>query len=194
MKVSFGAKPLVFPTPVWIVGSYDKEGQPNVMAAAWGGICCSRPPCIAVSLRKATYSYGNIVSRKAFTVGVPSEEHVREADYIGTVSGRDTDKFAAARLTPVRSALVDAPYVREFPLVLECRLLHAIELGLHTQFVGEILDVKGEESARDANGHLDIEKVRPILFEPEVRTYHGVGRLLGNAYSIGKDLPGAKLR
>jgi flavin reductase (DIM6/NTAB) family NADH-FMN oxidoreductase RutF len=89
---------------------------------------------------------------------------------------------------------VDAPYVREFPLVLECRLLHAIELGLHTQFVGEILDVKGEESARDANGHLDIEKVRPILFEPEVRTYHGVGRLLGNAYSIGKDLPGAKLR
>jgi flavin reductase (DIM6/NTAB) family NADH-FMN oxidoreductase RutF len=194
MKVSFGAKPLVFPTPVWIVGSYDKEGKPNVMAAAWGGICCSRPPCIAVSLRKATYSYGNIVSRKAFTVGVPSEEHVREADYIGTVSGRDTDKFAAARLTPVRSALVDAPYVREFPLVLECRLLHAIELGLHTQFVGEILDVKGEESARDANGHLDIEKVRPILFEPEVRTYHGVGRLLGNAYSIGKDLPGAKLR
>jgi flavin reductase (DIM6/NTAB) family NADH-FMN oxidoreductase RutF len=164
------------------------------MAAAWGGICCSRPPCIAVSLRKATYSYGNIVSRKAFTVGVPSEEHVREADYIGTVSGRDTDKFAAARLTPVRSALVDAPYVGEFPLVLECRLLHAIELGLHTQFVGEILDVKGEESARDANGHLDIEKVRPILFEPEVRTYHGVGRLLGNAYSIGKDLPGAKLR
>lgn len=194
MKISFGAKPLVFPTPVWVVGSYDKEGKPNVMAAAWGGICCSRPPCIAVSLRKATYSYGNIVSRKAFTVGVPSEEHVREADYIGTVSGRDTDKFAAARLTPVRSALVDAPYVGEFPLVLECRLLHAIELGLHTQFVGEILDVKAEESARDGNGHLDIEKVRPILFEPEIRTYHGVGRLLGNAYSIGKDLPGGKPR
>jgi flavin reductase (DIM6/NTAB) family NADH-FMN oxidoreductase RutF len=194
MKISFGAKPLVFPTPVWIVGSYDEEGKPNVMAAAWGGICCSRPPCIAVSLRKATYSYGNIVSRKAFTVGVPSEEHVREADYIGIVSGRDTDKFASARLTPVRSALVDAPYVGEFPLVLECRLLHAIELGLHTQFVGEILDVKAEESARDANGHLDIEKVRPILFEPEVRTYHGVGRLLGNAYSIGKDLTGANPR
>jgi flavin reductase (DIM6/NTAB) family NADH-FMN oxidoreductase RutF len=194
MKISLGAKPLVFPTPVWIVGSYDEEGKPNVMAAAWGGICCSRPPCIAVSLRKATYSYGNIVSRKAFTVGVPSEEHVREADYIGIVSGRDTDKFASARLTPVRSALVDAPYVGEFPLVLECRLLHAIELGLHTQFVGEILDVKAEESARDANGHLDIEKVRPILFEPEVRTYHGVGRLLGNAYSIGKDLTGANPR
>jgi flavin reductase (DIM6/NTAB) family NADH-FMN oxidoreductase RutF len=194
MKISFGAKPLVFPTPVWIVGSYDEEGKPNVMAAAWGGICCSRPPCVAVSLRKATYSYGNIVSRKAFTVGVPSEEHVREADYIGIVSGRDTDKFAAARLTPVRSALVDAPFVEEFPLVLECRLLHAIELGLHTQFVGEILDVKAEESARDANGRLDIEKVRPILFEPEVRTYHGVGRLLGNAYSIGKDLPGANPR
>lgn len=192
MKISFGAKTLVFPTPVWIVGTYDDDGRPNVMAAAWGGICCSRPPCIAVSLRKATYSYGNIVARKAFTVSVPSEEHVREADYIGTVSGRDVDKFAATRLTPVRSSLVDAPYVGEFPMVLECRLFHAIELGLHTQFVGEIQDVKVDESARDGNGHADIEKVRPILFEPEVRTYHAVGRSLGKAYAIGKAISGGK--
>ena len=186
MKKSFGPKTLVFPTPVWVVGTYDKEGKPNVMSAAWGGICCSVPPCVAVSLRKATYTYGNIVGRKAFTVGVPSELHAREADYIGMASGRNTDKFADTGLTPVRSALVDAPYAAEFPLVLECRLLHAFEIGLHTQFVGEILDVKAEESVLGEEGLPDVEKVRPILFEPEVRTYHGVGRLLGKAYSIGK--------
>ena len=186
MKKSFGAKTLVFPTPVWVVGTYDKDGKPNVMSAAWGGICCSRPPCVAVSLRKATYTYGNIVGRKAFTISVPSEAHAREADYIGIVSGKNADKFAAAGLTPVRSILVDAPYVGEFPLVLECRLLHTLEIGLHTQFVGEILDVKAEESVLGEKGLPDIEKVRPILFDPEINTYHWVGKRLGRAYSIGK--------
>ncbi|MCR4308809.1 MAG: flavin reductase, partial [Deltaproteobacteria bacterium] len=83
MKRSFGAKTLVFPIPVWVVGTYDRMGKPNVMTAAWGGICCSSPPCVAVSLRKATYTYGNIVERKAFTISVPSEAYAREADYIG---------------------------------------------------------------------------------------------------------------
>lgn len=83
MKKSFGAKTLVFPTPVWVVGTYDRVGKPNVMTAAWGGVCCSSPPCVAVSLRKATCTYGNIVERKAFTISVPSEAYAREADYIG---------------------------------------------------------------------------------------------------------------
>ena len=116
------------------------------MAVAWGGICCSSPPCVAVSLRRATYTYGNLMERKAFTVNVPSEGHAREADYVGIASGRKVDKFAASGLTPIRSKLVDAPYVAEFPLVLECRLLRTVEIGLHTQFVGEIVDVKADET------------------------------------------------
>jgi len=186
MKKSFGAKTLVFPTPVWVVGTYDRNGKPNVMTAAWGGICCSSPPCLAVSLRKATYTYGNIVERNSFTISVPSESHAREADYVGTVSGRNVDKFVATKLTPVPGSFVDAPYIGEFPLVIECRLLHTIEIGLHTQFVGEILDVKAEDSVCDGEGHVDIEKVKPMLFAPEINTYHGVGRLLGHAFSIGK--------
>ena len=186
MKKSLGAKTIVYPTPVLIVGTYDKEGKPNVMTAAWGGICCSVPPCIAVSLRKATYSYGNIVDRKAFTVSVPSERYVREADYFGLATGRTEDKFAATGLTPVRSELVDAPYVGEFPLVLECRLAHTIELGLHTQFVGEILDVKIDEDMLTEAGSPDIAKLQPIIFATDVRTYHGIGRFLGKAFSIGK--------
>ena len=186
MKKSLGAKTIVYPTPVLIVGTYDKDGKPNVMTAAWGGICCSVPPCLAVSLRKATHSYGSIVHRKAFTVSLPSERYVKEADYFGLVSGRDEDKFAATGLTPVRSDLVDAPYIAEFPLVLECRLAHTIELGLHTQFVGEILDVKADEDVLDAAGLPDLEKLRPMLYATEVRSYHGFGRFLGKAFSIGK--------
>ena len=186
MKKSIGAKTLIQPTPAWVVGTYDKQGKANAATVAWGGICCSQPPCVAISLRKATYSYGNIVERKAFTVSVPSESHVKEADYFGLASGRDVDKFAAAKLTPVKSDLVDAPYVKEFPLVLECRLFHTIELGLHTEFVGEILDVKAEEDVLAEDGLPDIGKVKPILFAPDHRTYHAVGRFLGQGFEIGK--------
>ena len=76
MKKSLGAKTLVYPTPVFVVGTYDANGKPNVMTASWGGICCSQPPCVAVSLRKATATYGNIVARKAFTISIPSETYV----------------------------------------------------------------------------------------------------------------------
>jgi len=166
MKRSVGAKTVLFPTPVLIVGTHDAEGRPNVMAAAWGGICCSRPPCVAVSLRKATYTYGNIVARQAFTLSIPSETYVQQADYFGLVSGRSEDKFAATGLTPVASSVVDAPYVGEFPFALECKLLHTIEIGLHTQFIGEVLDIKAEEDVLGEGGVIDIERVRPFLFAP----------------------------
>src|SRR5208283_3673505 len=166
MKKSLGAKALLYPTPVFVIGTYDKAGKPNAMTAAWGGICCSQPPSVAVSLRKATYTHGCIVARKAFTVSIPSEEHVQQADYLGLATGRTANKFARAKLTPVKSDLVDAPFVKEFPLVLECRLTHTIELGLHTQFVGEILDVKADESVLRKDGHPDIKKIRPLVFAP----------------------------
>jgi flavin reductase (DIM6/NTAB) family NADH-FMN oxidoreductase RutF len=174
------------PTPTWVIGSYDKEGKPNAMTASWSGICCSDPPCLAVSLRKATYSYGNLLARKAFTVSVPSEGQVKETDFLGLVSGRDTNKFGRTGLTPVPSDRVDAPYVQEFPLVLECRVVHVFELGLHTLFVGQIVDVKAEEAVLGTTGLPDIEKVRPIIFSPGDRNYYGIGKWLGEAFAIGK--------
>lgn len=188
MKKSLGAKTLLYPAPVWVVATYDKEGKPNAMTIAWGGICCSKPPCVAISLRKATYSYSNIVERKAFTLNIPSEAHAMEADYFGSVSGRNEDKYTATGLTPVKSEIVDAPYLKEFSLILECKVIHVLEIGLHTQFVGEIIDVKADESVLDEKGLPDIEKVKPIIFSPEVRRYHKVGDYLGEAFSIGKSI------
>lgn len=189
MKRSFGSKTLIFPTPVWCVGSYDTHGNPNVMTIAWGGICCSSPPCVTISLRKATYTYGNIMERKAYTLSVPSEAHAAAADFFGIVSGRNQDKFARTSLTATRSVLVDAPFVEEFPMVLECRVIHHYEIGLHTHFVGEILDVKVEQGVLGDDGKPDIEKVRPLLFSPEVQAYHGVGPYVGKAFNMGKDMP-----
>ncbi len=188
MKRSLGAKIAVGATTVWVIGTYDKEGRPNLMTAAWGGVCCSVPPCVGVSLRKATYTHGNIRGRNAFTVSIPSADYVKETDYVGIVSGRDTDKWQAAGLTPMRSDVVDAPYVAEFPLVLECRLLRALELGLHTRFIGQVLDVKADESVLGEDGTLDIEKVNPFSYIPGNRTYYGIGRYLENAHSVGAQL------
>jgi len=185
MKKSLGPGTILYPTPILVVGTYDKEGKPNIMTAAWGGICCSDPPCVAVSLRKATYSYSAIIDRKCFTISIPSEQYVREADYFGLTTGRKTDKFAATGLTPVKSDRVDAPYVKEFPFILECRLLQFLEIGLHTQFIGEILDLKADESVLAENGSPDIEKVRPILFAPDNGYYFSLGKKLGKAFSIG---------
>jgi len=187
MKRSLGARTLAFTTPVWVIGTYDAEGRPNAMTASWAGICCSRPPCVNVSLRKATYTYGCLTHRRAFTVSVPSQGHVKQVDFLGLASGRNKDKFAVAGLTPVRSELVDAPYVGEFPLVLECKLVSSTELGLHTMFVGEILDVKADEAVLSAEGLPEVEKVAPFVFGPELRVYHGVGRKLGKAFSMGHE-------
>jgi flavin reductase (DIM6/NTAB) family NADH-FMN oxidoreductase RutF len=186
MKKSLGAKTLAQPAPAWVVGSYDAKGKPNIMTIAWGGICCSQPPCVVISLRKATYTYGSISERKAYTVNIPSAALVKEVDYVGTVSGRTIDKFVMTKLTPVRSELVDAPYIKEFPVVIECRVLHSLEIGLHTQFIGEIVDIKAEESVLNEQGVADILKVKPLIFDTGQGAYYSVGDRIGKAFSIGK--------
>jgi len=186
MKRSLGAKSLVFPTPVFVIGSYDKKGEPNLMTAAWAGICCSMPPAIGVSLRKATYTYGNLMDCKAFTVNVPSEDMVVEADYFGMVTGRDQDKFAAAGFTPVRSDLVDAPYIEECAMVLECRVMQTVEIGLHTQFIGEIMDVKVDEETLDQKGVCQISKVRPFIYAHDDHNYYRIGEMLARGFDSGK--------
>lgn len=188
MKRSFGAKTLAMPAPVWLIGSYDADGKPNIMNAAWGGVCNSQPPSVAVSLRPATHSHAGIVQRKAFTVSIPCETQIIPADYVGLVSGRDTDKFAATGWTAARSDLVDAPYIAEAPLVLECRVVQISNLGLHTQFVGEIVDVKADEAVLNEQGRIDITRLRPLIYDTAGRRYFGLGEAKGDAFKIGHAL------
>lgn len=188
MKRSLGPGTWLYPTPVFVVGTYDPAGKPNVMTVAWGGVCCSKPPCVAISVRKATYTYANLIERKCFTISLPSEEQVVPADFFGTASGRDTDKFAVSGLTPVRGDLVDAPYVGEFPFVLECKIVHVAELGLHTLFAAEILDVKAEESCLDERGRPVAALLKPFWWGPSENRYYGTGEDLGKGFSVGRML------
>lgn len=187
-KVSFGPRTVLYPHPVMIVGTYGTDGRPNAMTAAWGGICSSRPPSVAVSVMEARQTYENLMEHREFTVSIPSAEYVREADYFGIVSGRDTDKFAATGLTPVRGDRVNAPYVGEFPFVLECRLLQTVEIGVHTQFIGEILDVKADENVLGEDGKPDIGKMRPFAYDSMRQEYCGFSGEIARAFSVGKEI------
>jgi flavin reductase (DIM6/NTAB) family NADH-FMN oxidoreductase RutF len=188
-KVELKPDTILHPHPVLLVGTYGADGRPNLMAASWGGICCSEPPCVSVALREATLTFHNLLHSKAFTVGIPSQKHVAIADYVGMVSGRDHDKFKETGLTPVRSLKVAAPIAEELPYTLECRLFQHHVLGLHTIFIGEIMGITADEGVLGEGGYPDIEKTRAILYGGSGnRHYFAVGEKLAKAFSVGKDL------
>jgi len=186
MKKSLGPKTLIYPTPVLIVGSYNADGTANIMTAAWGGVASSKPASVAVSIRSATATHGNILQRKAFTISIPCESQAMVADYAGLVSGREHNKMAELGLTPVPSDQVDAPYAAEFPLVLECRLAAVHELGMHTQFIGEVVDVKADYGIVTEGNHVDVTLLRPIVYAMGAQAYFGLGHQLGKAFEMGK--------
>lgn len=186
MKKSLGPKTLAQPTPVWAVGSYDENDKPNAMIAAWGGICGSDPACLTVSVRPPRHTYAGIMKHKAFTVSVSSVAVAAEADFLGMVSGKKVDKFAATGLTPVRGEFVDAPYIEEFPLVIECKLKETVDLDAHVMFVGEIKDVKCDEDKLADGKYPDPEKILPLIFSPGTRAYHTVGEKVGQGFDMGK--------
>jgi flavin reductase (DIM6/NTAB) family NADH-FMN oxidoreductase RutF len=189
IKRSLGALPLLYPLPVLLVATYDAQGKPNVMAAAWGGICCSDPVSLTVSVRPERWTHDALLARKAFTVCIAPESMAASADYVGIASGRSCDKFITAGFTPVRAEKVDAPYIAECPVVLECSLSRTVPLGAHTMMIGAILDVKADEDSLDATGAFpDILKVAPLIYDSGPRRYYGIGRLVGSAHSLGKAL------
>lgn len=186
MKKELGSQTIVFPTPVYIVGSYCGDGKPNVMNVAWGGLCSSEPPCVAVSIRKNRCIYDNIMERKAFTVHIPSEEYMKEADYFGMASGHKADKIKTTGLTVSKSSHVDAPCIEEFPLCLECKVVNVVEIGQHAQFIGEIINVIVDAACVDDDGRPDIGKINPMIFDPAANNYNAVGKVLGKAFNSGK--------
>jgi flavin reductase (DIM6/NTAB) family NADH-FMN oxidoreductase RutF len=187
MKKSVGCKTYLHPAPVVVVGTYDENNKPNIMTAAWSGIVNSNPPMISVSLRKATYTYKNIIAKNAFTINIPTREYIYEADYVGTVSGKNEDKFKSTGLTPAKSDCVDAPFVSEFPLVLECKLVKYDDLGLHTIFIGEVIDAKVDEEYLRDNGEPNIEKISPVSYMCGENAYYALGDFLGDGFSVWKN-------
>lgn len=184
-KRSLGAKPLIYPQPVLLIATFDNKGKANVMNAAWGGIASSDPLCVSVGVRPSRHTHDAIISRNAFTVNIPSQRMVQEADFVGMVSGRNLDKFVEAGFTPITSDVVDAPYISQCPVVLECALLKTVNLEAHTLMIGEILDAKVDEDCLMDGDVPDIHKIAPLVFDSGSRRYFSIGQKVADAFSVG---------
>lgn len=182
MRKNFGAKPYTYPQPVLIIASYDENGTPDAMNAAWGGI--SDDTQISMCLSAGHKTVKNILKRKAFTVSMADAANVAACDYVGIVSANDVpDKLEKAGFHTTRSEFVDAPLIDELPLALECRLVSYDEESC--RMVGEIVNVSAEESVLDENGKIDPGKLQPITFDPVNNAYLKLGEKVGNAFRDG---------
>ena len=184
MRRSFGPQPYLFPMPVLIIGTYNEDGVPNAMNAAWGTIADMDRVAIFLADHKTTQ---NIFARKDFTVSLATADQVVPADYVGIVSANDEpNKFAKTGWTAEKSALVDAPLFAELPVALECRMVSYDEES--ELLIGQIVNGCADESVLREDGSVDMAKLRPIAYDPMNHDYLLVTEKVGNAFEDGVEL------
>ncbi len=184
MRKNFGVKSWLIPQPVLIIGSYDENGVPDAMNAAWGGQYGA--DLVQLSLSEGHKTTKNIKAKGAFTVSFADASHVAACDYVGMASANDTpDKMKKAGFTVTKSEFVDAPVINELPVALECKLVKINEDG---NVIGEIVNVCADESVLGEDGSIDITKLRPIIVDPINHGYFAIGERVGNAFRDGAAL------
>ncbi len=182
MRKNFGAKPILYPQPVFIIAAYGEDGVPNAMNAAWGGL--TEETEITVCLSAGHKTTKNIIKSGAFTVSMATRDTVAVCDYLGVVSGNDVpDKLERAGLHTTRSELVNAPLIDELPMALECKLVSYDENTC--RLIGEIVNVACDEAYLDSEGRIDAGKLAPITFDPASEKYLVLGECVGSAFSDG---------
>ena len=185
MRKNFGAKAMCYPMPVFIIGTYNADGTPNVMNAAWGGI--SEETEITICVDSGHKTAENLLARKAFTVSMATAKMLVACDYVGIVSGNKVpDKFAKAGFHATQSEFVDAPLIDELPMALECEV---ISYDAETcRLVGRIVNVSADESVLGENGKVDPAKLQPITYDPMNHKYLVLGKAVGQAFHDGTAL------
>lgn len=182
MRKNFGAKPMCYPMPVFIIGTYNADGTPNAMNAAWGGI--SEETEITICVDAAHKTAENLMARKAFTVSMATAKMLTACDYVGIVSGtKEPDKFAIAGFHATKSEFVDAPLIDELPMALECEVISYDEETC--RLVGRIVNVCADEAVLGENGKVDVCKLQPITYDPMNHHYLVLGEKVGQAFHDG---------
>lgn len=184
MRKNFGKETTLYPMPVFIIATYDENGNADAMNAAWGGIHDTNQISICISPEHKTAK--NLLLKKAFTVSMADAAHVAECDYVGIVSGNDEpEKLKKAGFTVSKAEFVDAPVINELPMCLECEMIsYDITTGC---MVANIINVNADEKIL-TNGKIDPAKLEPITYDPVNHKYLKLGEAVGNAFSDGKKI------
>ena len=183
-RTQMGAKLFITPQPALMIGTYDENGNPDVMMAAWGGQCDGNQVCFRLSPHRTTT---NLRATKEFTLSFATQRDVAQSDYFGMVSANDVpDKVARAGFTVTKSPNVNAPIINEYPITLECRVVEIMERGNDGCFViGEIVNTIADPSIL-TDGNIDLDKLQPVVFDAASVSYRSVGAKVGQAWGSGK--------
>ena len=186
MKKNIKTTEAIFPMPVLMIATYNEDGTIDVMNAAWGTMLDR--DYIILNLTETHKTVKNIKNKKGFTVSIADAKHVVEADYFGVVSANNTvNKFENSGLTAIKSSLVDAPIINEFPICMECEFVEYQDDKYGCGVIGKIVNVSADESVISGD-NVDIELVNAIAFDPYTHGYYRVTDRVGNAFSDGLKL------
>lgn len=140
---------------------------------------------VALNLTKTHKTVQNILKRKAFTVSIADVKHIAEADYFGIASGNKVDdKLSKAGMSAIKSSLVDAPVIDQFPICMECSFLEYQDADYGLGVIGKVVNVTAEETVLK-DGKVDLSKVNAIAFDPYTHGYYKVGERVGEAFRDG---------
>ena len=184
---SFGSKPWMLPQPVLIIGTYNSDGTPNAMNAAWGGQWDRSEIMISMGAHATTENLARCID---FTVAFATKETMIASDFVGIVSAKnDPDKMKKTGWNAVPSENVNAPVFTDFPMSLECRIKHKIDESEEGYYiVAEVVNILVDEKYIYADGRPDVLKMNLITYEPVSHSYVALGEKVGNAFSDGKKL------
>ncbi len=175
----------IYPLPVLIIGTYDENGVPNAMNAAWGTVSDEAQVSICISSTHKTMK--NILKNKVFTLSIADEKNVVSADYVGIVSGnKEVDKIKNAGWTHQKGDFTNAPIFNELPLCMECQL---VSYDKESEIcVGKVINVCVDDSILDSKGKINLTKFKPICYDCGGHGYYVLGERVGNAFKDGLKL------
>ncbi|MGD1118956.1 MAG: flavin reductase family protein [Dehalococcoidales bacterium] len=185
-KRKFGPQPMIWPHPTVLVGA-NVDGKPDFAAVAWTGVAAGNQTSasITIGLQPHRYSLKGIYQNRTFSVNVPSTDLVKETDYCGLVSGKDTDKVKDCKFQIFYGDVKTAPMIEQCPINLECEVFQILNLGSHHLVVGKVVATYISEDCMTGD-RPDIAKVKPFAFGPG--KYHVIGEAFADAFKIGWEI------
>lgn len=184
-KVDFKPGNMLYPLPVVMVTVKDKNGKSNIITLAWAGTINSDPAMVSISVRKERYSYDLLTENMEFCVNLTTKDLTFATDLCGVKSGRNTDKFKEAKLTPEKCSVIDADMIKESPVNIECKVTKYEDLGSHTIFYGEVVAVHVDDKYMDEKNTFHFEAANPITYSHG--KYYTLGEYVGKfGYSVQK--------
>ena len=182
MKKNISKSLIMTPMPVLIIATYDENGVPNAMNAAWGMQCDTDAIMISLGKHKTTE---NLKIKKAFTVSFATKETLIESDYFGIESGVNLNKIERAGFHTHPSSFVDAPVIEEYPVTLECEVLDLADDEGDYRLTGKVINVLADESVLNEQGKVDLSKLNLIAYDSGAHVYREIGAVVGKAFSAG---------